>query len=175
MNRQSADPAQLQLSIIDLWAKQWFLLTAGDFESGDYNPMTVAWGSIGVMWGKPFAQVVVRPSRHTHDFMERHDTFTLCAFPAEQKKALTLCGTKSGRDLDKVAASGLTPIASSSIAAPGFDEAELIIECKRIYTDTMKPEQFEADFIEPEYKGSDYHTITFGQIMAVSATPDYLV
>ena len=64
-----------------LWADQWLVLTSGDFDIGSYNAMTVAWGGIGVMWEKPFVHVVVRPTRYTFGFMQRFDTFTLCAFP----------------------------------------------------------------------------------------------
>jgi flavin reductase (DIM6/NTAB) family NADH-FMN oxidoreductase RutF len=92
--------------------------------------MTVAWGSMGVMWGKPFAQVVVRPVRYTFEFMEQYDSFTLCAFPAEYRQTLLMLGTKSGRDGDKIAESGLTPVVSANVAAPGFAEAELIVELR---------------------------------------------
>jgi len=74
--------------------------------------MTISWGSFGVIWGKPMAMVVVRPSRHTYRFMEAGNSFTLCAFPGEYKDQLTLCGTRSGRALDKVKACGFTPIPS---------------------------------------------------------------
>ena len=83
------------------WANQWLLLTAGDFQQGHFNTMTVGWGSFGTMWSKPFAQVVVRPTRYTFEFMNTYDTFTLCGFPEQYKKALTLLGSKSGRDGDK--------------------------------------------------------------------------
>ena len=93
------------------WSDQWLLLTAGDFNKGTFNTMTVGWGSFGTMWKKPFVQVVVRPTRYTYEFMNSYDTFTLCGFPQEYKKALTVLGAKSGRDGDKIAEAGLTPIA----------------------------------------------------------------
>jgi flavin reductase (DIM6/NTAB) family NADH-FMN oxidoreductase RutF len=149
-----------------LWAKKWFLLTAGDFSQGDFNAMTVGWGSIGTMWGKPFAQLVVRPVRYTYGFMERYDTFTLCAFPDAYHRVLNLLGTRSGRDGDKIAESGLTPIASKRVAAPGFAEAELILECKKIYWDDMDPAHFLDPEIENNYPQKDYHRIYFGEILA---------
>jgi flavin reductase (DIM6/NTAB) family NADH-FMN oxidoreductase RutF len=156
-----------------IWLKQWLLLTAGDFESKKFNTMTVGWGSFGVMWNKPFAQVVVRPTRHTYEFMEAFDTFTLTAFPEEQRPALQLLGTRSGRDGDKIAEAGLTPEASSIIAAPGFAEADLVIECRKIYWDDMKPEQFLAPEIEKAYPGKDYHRIYYGEILAIRGTEAY--
>ncbi|MBN1349912.1 flavin reductase [candidate division KSB1 bacterium] len=164
---------KFHLKPADIWANQWLLLTAGDFRLGQFNTMTVGWGSFGVMWGKPFAQVVVRPTRYTYRFMERYETFTLTAFPAELQKALELLGSKSGRYSDKIAESGLTPIASHVVAAPGFSEAELIIECKKIYWDDFKPAQFLVPEIERNYPQKDYHRIYFGEIVALSGSSRY--
>ena len=150
-----------------LWAKQWLLLTSGDFGAGHSNTMTVGWGSLGTMWGRPFAQVVVRPSRYTYQFLERYDTFTLCAFPPAYHQALNLLGTKSGRDGDKVAEAGLTLVASTQVAAPGFAEAELILECQKIYWDDMEPAHFLDPGIEGHYPQRDYHRIYFGEIVAI--------
>ena len=114
MARQPIPFDDFRARVHHLWADQWLLLTSGDFAAGHFNAMTVAWGSLGVMWGKPFAQVVVRPVRYTYEFMERYDTFTLCAFAKAHRSQLSLLGSRSGRDGNKIAASGLTPVASSS-------------------------------------------------------------
>jgi flavin reductase (DIM6/NTAB) family NADH-FMN oxidoreductase RutF len=151
----------------DLWNNQWLLLTSGDYAGGHFNTMTVAWGSFGTMWKKPFAQIVVRPSRYTWEFTEKYDTFTLCAFPERYRPALQLLGSKSGRDSDKIAQSGLTPIASDKVAAPGFDEAELIVECRKIYYDDFKPQNFISDDIEKQYPLKDYHRLYFGEIETI--------
>jgi flavin reductase (DIM6/NTAB) family NADH-FMN oxidoreductase RutF len=156
-----------------LWAKQSLLLTAGDFAGGRFNTMTVGWGSLGTMWGKPFVQVVVRPIRYTYEFMERYDTFTLCAFPEDYHEALQLLGTRSGRYVDKIAEVGLTPIASTRVAAPSFAEAELIIECRKIYWDDMDPAHFLDPDIERNYPQKDYHRIYFGEIVAICGERSY--
>ena len=156
-----------------LWAKHWMVLTAGDFASGQFNSMAVGWGSFGAMWDRPFAQIVVRPVRYTYEFTERHDTFTLCAFPEEYRKAVALLGSKSGRDGDKISEAGLAPIASTQVAAPGFAEAELIIECRKIYIDDFDPTQFLDPQIEGFYPEKDYHRVYFGQILAVMAAASY--
>ena len=153
-----------------LWDKQWLLLTSGDFGAGRYNAMAVGWGSLGTMWGKPFAQVVVRPSRCTREFMERYDTFTLCAFPEERRKAVALLGSKSGRDGDKLAESGLTPEQSCVVAAPCFAEAELALECRKLYWQDMDAQNFLDPAIARNYPGKDYHRIYFGEIVAVTGT-----
>ncbi len=158
---------------VDLWSNKWLLLTSGDFEKKVFNTMTVGWGSLGVMWNKPFAQVVVRPTRYTHQFMDEYQTFTLCAFPEMYRRALKLMGSKSGRDGDKYAKSGLTPIAASTVAAPAFAEAELIIECQKIYWDDFKPEHFLARQIYANYPLKDYHRIYFGEIVAILGEGKY--
>lgn len=172
MKRESIPFDRLTMRIVNAWAHQWFLLAAGENKPGQYNVMTIAWGSFGVMWTKPFAMVVVRPTRHTYKFMEKNDGFTLSALPDAYKEALTLCGSKSGRDHDKIKDAKLTPINSSLVAAPGFDEAELIVECRKMYYDDFDPKHFLADFIAPNYN-NDYHRVYFGEIVAVSGTQKY--
>jgi flavin reductase (DIM6/NTAB) family NADH-FMN oxidoreductase RutF len=125
------------------------------------------------MWGKPFIQVVVRPVRYTYGFMEGYDTFTVSAFPPEDRKALELLGTKSGRDSDKIAQSGLTPIASTAVAAPSFAEAELVLECRKLYFDDMDPGRFVDPTIDQNYPKKDYHRIYFGELVAVLGEPKY--
>ena len=170
--RQPIELEHLVVKFHNLWANQWLLLTCGDFEKKDYNAMTVGWGSLGTMWGRPFAQVVVRPQRYTFEFMNRYDTFTLCVFPLAYHKALNLLGTKSGRQTDKIKESGLTPIPSSTIAAPSFAEAELILECQKIYWQDMDPSHFMAPYIAKLYN-QDYHRIYFGEIKAAFGEDQY--
>ena len=173
MARQAIPVGEFVVRTHHLWAEQWMILTSGDFAAGKFNSMAVGWGSLGTMWSKPFAQVVVRPGRYTHEFMERYDSFTLCAFAPQYRKAVTLLGTKSGRDGNKIAASGLTPVASSQVAAPGFAEAELVIECRKIYWQRMDPSGFVDGSIESNYPNRDYHTIYFGAIVAVMGEAKY--
>jgi flavin reductase (DIM6/NTAB) family NADH-FMN oxidoreductase RutF len=172
VRRDPLPPAELCLPSFSTWEPGWFLLTAGDFRSGAYNSMTVSWGALGVLWHKPLAMVVVRPQRYTREFLERFDTFSLCAFGAEHRPALELLGRKSGRDSDKMSECGLTPIALSAIASPGFDEAKLILECRKIYFDDLEPGHFLADYIAPNYRG-DFHRVYFGEVLAASGTPEY--
>jgi flavin reductase (DIM6/NTAB) family NADH-FMN oxidoreductase RutF len=172
MKRSPIPIARLQLHPFAIWEKRWFLLTSGDFTKGTFNTMTVAWGSLGTMWNLPFAQVVVRPVRHTFGFMERFDTFTLCGFPKQHRQALTLLGTTSGRDVDKIAASGLTPAAATRVAAPCFAEADLVIECRKMYWQDFDPAHFLNPHIEEQYPDKDYHRIYFGEVLALSAASE---
>ena len=158
---------KFQLKSIQLWLEQWMLLTAGDFSSDQFNTMTVAWGSIGAIWNKPFVQVVVRPTRYTYEFMEKYDTFSLCAFPEFYKNDLQILGTTSGRQGNKISRTNLNLKASKKIAAPSFKEAELIFECRKIYFDDIDPNHFLNASIDLNYPAKDYHRIYYGEILII--------
>jgi len=168
---EEIDAAQLQVRNAGIWLKQWLVLTSGTLD--DFNAMTVGWGSMGGMWGRPFVQVVVRPTRHTRRYMEQYPTFTLCAFPGRCREALTVLGTKSGRDSDKIAESGLTVVRSKLVEAPAYEEAELILECRKIYWQDMDPGHFLDPAIEENYPGKDYHRIYYGEIMRAAGEAAY--
>jgi flavin reductase (DIM6/NTAB) family NADH-FMN oxidoreductase RutF len=153
--------------VFKLWDKDWLALTSGDFSKNQFNAMTVAWGSFGIMWNKPFVMVVVRPTRHTFNFINQYDTFSLCAFPEENRKSLNILGTQSGRDMDKIMASGLTAIKLDKIAAPGYAEAELILQCKRIYWQDLDPSNFLEPSIENHYEKKDFHRMIFGKVLGI--------
>ena len=159
---------ELRLKSFSVFDDQWFLLTCGDLENHHYNSMTISWGSVGIMWNKPFVQVVVRPTRYTYEFMNQFPDFTLCAFPEDCRDALSLLGSESGRDGDKIARSGLTPQAGAQVKSPVFAEANLIFECRKMYSEVFRPEQFIDPAIERVYKNNDYHNIYFGEILAIS-------
>lgn len=161
---KEVDVRELTCKPVDLWMNQWFLLTSGTDE--DCNMMTVAWGSIGCMWSKPFVQIVVRPQRHTFGYLEKSDSFTLCAFPDKYRKALQTLGSTSGRDGDKLSKTDLTLRKSSKIAAPGYNEASLILECKIIFSQDFDPAGFKDASIESNYPNKDYHRVYFGEIVA---------
>lgn len=171
--RRPIDPAQLRVRIHDLFNNQWLLLTAGDFKAGRFNAMTVSWGSLGTMWNKPLAMAVVRPQRYTREFLETHDTFTLCAFRPAHRHALEILGSKSGRHGDKMAESGLTPVAATAVDAPVYDEAELALECRKTHWQDLDPAGFLSPAIAANYLKKDYHRIYFGEIVAVTGTDAY--
>jgi flavin reductase (DIM6/NTAB) family NADH-FMN oxidoreductase RutF len=164
---------ELRLPVFTSWNDDSFLLTSGDFASGQYNPMTVGWGAFGCMWSKPMALVVVRPHRYTYGFMEKHSDFTLCHLPPEHQDKLDYCGSHSGRKGNKVAGCGLTPIASRRVSAPGFAEADLIIECRKMYFDDFDPDHFLAGFIAGNYPAKDYHRLYLGEMRAVFGSDRY--
>ncbi len=167
MIREPITNQEFILRSISAWDDGWFLLTSGDYKKGQYNTMTISWGSIGMIWSKPFVQVVVRPTRHTYGFIQTFPDFTLCAFDEKHREAMRLLGTKSGRDFDKIASSKLTLIASKKVAAPAFAEANLVIECKKVYQSPFNPVHFIDPEIEKCYSESDYHTCYYGEILFI--------
>jgi flavin reductase (DIM6/NTAB) family NADH-FMN oxidoreductase RutF len=163
----------LSILPVHLFHRKWFLLSAGDFRAGDWNCMTVSWGGLGNMWNKPFALVVVRPTRYTARFMEKWPSFTLSAFPEIHRRKLSYCGSHSGREGDKAKAAGFTAVASRLVSAPSFEQAELILECRKSYFSDMDPGHFIDPSTEGHYPAKDYHRLYFGEIVAVSGTAEY--
>jgi len=164
---------ELVLPSVDVWFKRWFVLTAGNMEK--FNSMTVAWGSIGGMWEMPFVQVVVRPTRYTFGFMNEFDTFTLCSFPAKYRKDLAIIGSKSGRDGDKIALTKLTPMKSTAVATPCFKEADLAIECRKIYWQDLDDRNFLSAKIAAQYPQMDFHRVFFGEILRIRGSREFRI
>lgn len=156
-------PKQLNENPFKLVGTDWMLITAGNINS--YNTMTASWGGFGVLWNKNIAFCVVRPSRYTYGFMEKADTFTLSFFDDSHREALSFCGSHSGRDCDKAAATGLTAIESES-GSVYFDQARLVVECKKLYFQDIIPEHFiDADLDGKNYASKDYHRMYVGEIV----------
>jgi flavin reductase (DIM6/NTAB) family NADH-FMN oxidoreductase RutF len=147
-----------------LIADDWMLITAGNLAK--FNTMTASWGTLGELWKRKIAICFVRPTRHTYGFMENSDTFTLSFFGEEHRKALDFCGTKSGRDVDKIAATGLTPIEWKNQAVY-FEQARLVLVCRKVYQQDLDPKLFLDPSIETNYPKKDYHRVYIGGILQV--------
>lgn len=155
-----SEQANKALSVL----KEGAFLTAGDREK--CNVMTIAWGSIGFMWGKPVFTVMVRPSRFTYQFMEKGGEFTVSLPLSGMREALGVCGSKSGRDIDKVQAAGLALQAAKKVATPVVAGCGLYYECKVVYKYAMEPQQLNQDLRGQCYKDGDYHVVYAGEIVA---------
>ena len=151
---ETVDIYTLQTSAPELFGKKWALLTAGN--AGRFNPMTVSWGTLGELWSRPVVTVYVRPSRYTYGLMEQGEYFTLSFLGTEHRSALQLCGSRSGRDLDKVQAAGLTPLEMEH-GAMAFREAELILVCRKLYRHDIVPGNFTDSAVAESYGGVDFH------------------
>ena len=170
MGFKRIDPKELQLSPAKLFLKDWALLTAGGVEK--HNCMTIGWGGLGVLWGMPAATVYVRPERLTWSYMNESDGFTVCAFDESWREKLVLCGTKSGRDVDKDALCGLTPAAAENGAAY-YEEARLVLVCRKIYSQDLDAERILDERGAKVYtEGAQLHRMYVGEIVEVLIKED---
>lgn len=162
-------PVELQTltpEVLKVFGAQPPLLTAGD--KGGCNTMTIGWCQLGRLWNLPVCTVYVRPERYTYSYMENSDYFTVSVMPADRQKDVAFCGSHSGRDVDKIAACGLT-VRYGAGDAPFFDEAEWVLVCRKIYVQDMDPSgvlETAGDTIRSYYgaKGG-WHRIYTGQVV----------
>lgn len=155
------DPKSLDLNAFSAIGEKWMLITAGTKEK--CNTMTASWGALGVLWGAPMATVYIRPQRYTKQFVDENEYFTLSFFPEQYRQQLSLCGTKSGREVDKGKECGFT-VAEGEGGAPYFEQAELVLVCRKRMAVPMDPAAMPEDVKEKWYEG-DYHTMYWGEIV----------
>ena len=163
-NFKTIDPSAIADNAFKLIGKDWALVTSGSRES--FNTMTVSWGGVGIMWNKPVAFTFIRPQRYTFGFLEKNGMFTMSFFDEEYRKALQICGTKSGRDIDKVKETGLTP-AFTDDGVPYFEEARLVLVCKKLYAQDLNEESIIEEAVKSNYSGDDYHRMYVSEIVSV--------
>ncbi len=152
-NFSEIKPKELQNNAISLIGDSWMLVSAGnlsDISNTSWNTMTANWGGLGFLWNKPVAFVFIRTERFTYEFTEKEDTMSLSFFAEEYKTALQFCGTKSGRDFNKANETGLTPIELENKSV-GFSQANIILECKKLYCDMINRESFTNFDVEGAY------------------------
>ena len=154
---------ELKENAVSLFDDRWTLITAGSKES--YNTMTASWGAMGELWNKDVCFCFIRPQRYTYEFTEREEYFTLSFFSEKYRQALTYCGSKSGRDVDKAKETGLTPVSVGSSVT--FEEAEIVLLCKKVAFQDINPEGFTDPSIDSAcYPGKDYHRMYIGEIVS---------
>ena len=137
---------QKDYNVFDLFQNQWALVTAGGPD--DFNSCTLGWGSLGTIWTRSgdrgsIVTLYLHPSRDTTDFLLKNDQFTVSFFPERYRKALTIMGSVSGRDHDKPAESGLTPVAMGDSVT--YEEAELTFLCRKIYQHMFSKEDLAGE------------------------------
>jgi len=157
-------PEKLNENVFQLLGKDWMLITAGTIDA--YNTMTASWGGMGVLWNRNVCYIVVRPQRHTFSFLEKNDYFTLSFFHEKYRDVLKFCGARSGRDVNKAAETGITPMETGNNAVY-FGEARIVIECKIIYYQDINPNNFIDPSIAKNYPQEDYHRMYIGEIVSV--------
>jgi flavin reductase (DIM6/NTAB) family NADH-FMN oxidoreductase RutF len=154
---------KLDENAMDLIGNEWMLVGAGNMEKG-FNMMTASWGGLGYLWNKPVSFIFVRPQRYTHTFTEREDYYTLTFFEEQHRSILQKMGSVSGRNFDKMKESGLTPFTTDN-GSIGFKEARLIIECRKLYQNSIQEGGFkDSTLAQKMYPGKDFHTMYVGEI-----------
>ena len=148
---------------LKLIGKDWMLITVQDGEGA--NAMTASWGCMGVLWNKPVAVCFIRPQRYTYGLAENEDRMSLAFFGEGYRDALSLCGSKSGRDCDKLSLAGLT--VSDVDGVPVIDQASTVIIGKKLYADDLKEDNFVDKAMLDNYKSKDFHRIYVLEIQKV--------
>lgn len=156
------DLFSIKTNSFQLIGNEWMLLTAGNIDS--FNTMTANWGGLGVLWHKNVCFCFVRPTRFTYQFFEKSGAFTVSFFEERYRNVLEYCGSHSGRDVNKIAETGLTPV-KGSLDTVFFQEARLIFVCKKIYFQDIIPGNFIDQEIHKNYPLKDYHRMYIGEIV----------
>lgn len=154
---------ELLLNPFTMINKDWMLVTAGDKEA--HNTMTVSWGGLGEIWGHYASTIYIRPGRYTKEFLDAKEYFSLSIFDETHRDALNLCGKKSGRNINKDEATGLTALFDAK--APYYQEAKLVFICRKVFHQEMNPENILEAGLEKFYPEKDYHHIYIGEITEV--------
>lgn len=161
--KELASIKEVKENLVKLISDDWALVSAGDRDK--WNTMTISWGAVGELWGKDVVFAFIRPQRYTKEFMDREDYFTVSFFDERYKDALKICGSKSGRDCDKINMAGLTPSFDGEAVYPA--EARLVIKCRKIAVQKMDNSGFIDNSIESNYRSGDYHFVYIGEIEKV--------
>jgi flavin reductase (DIM6/NTAB) family NADH-FMN oxidoreductase RutF len=155
---EAQDISQNPFILID---EDWFLLSAGNLNA--FNTMTASWGGMGILWNKPVVFCFVRPQRYTYQFMESNEFFTMSFFDERHREALNFCGKVSGRQLDKMKATGLKPFESPA-GSIFYEQSKLMLECRKLYFSDIIPEHFLVETINKNYPKKDYHRMYIGEV-----------
>lgn len=159
-------PDKIPGNIIKMLTDDWMLVTAGNDQK--FNMMTASWGGLGHLYNKPVAFCFINPARYTHQLLDNGDTYTLTFYTETYRDVLKYCGSHSGKDGDKVQATGLTPITTPN-GSKAFDEAWLIIECRKLISQPIYPNAMHDAKLKQEWEGKQTHTMYIGEIIGVWA------
>ena len=161
--RSAAGPFDLYHETINQLAGNGILLLAGD----PPNPMTIGWGTIGEIWHMPIFTVLVRPTRYTFGLMEKAKDFTICILPDGFNNHLAICGTKSGRDMDKIRVCGFSLEKSTDVGTPYISQSLIHYECRIVHKHRLDPATLDPAINEKYYQTKDWHMVYYGEILGV--------
>ncbi len=142
-------------------------LLLGAYDSvGKANIMTIGWGTLGIVWGVPIWSVLVRPSRYTYDCIEHSGAFAVNVPTEAMAPACGICGTLSGRDIDKFTECNLTAEKAQTVSAPIVAECPIVYECQVVADNDLLPPKIAAEIIDGYYPQGDFHRVYFGKVLA---------
>lgn len=157
---------EFSTEIFSQFDKKWALLTAGNMEK--FNTMTISWGGLGTLWGKPVATVYVRKTRYTHEFMDGSEYFTISFYPEEYKALLGTLGSKSGRDMDKMHLEELTAKAAGGSVT--FEQANVTIVCRKLFCQELSVENMAKEVADRFYSKDATHDMYIGEVVDIIKT-----
>lgn len=169
-NFKEIKPTELTENPFKMIGTDWLLVTAEN--DNKCNMMTASWGGLGIMWNKPVAFTFIRPQRYTFGMLESGEYYSLCVLNDSYRNTLKLCGTKSGRDIDKIKETGLTVEHIDGV--PYFKEAETVLICKKLYAQNLNSESLIEKSLTSNYnaEGTDYHKMYINEIVKVLVKND---
>jgi len=151
-------------NIFETIGERGMLIVGG--KPGSYNMMTATWGGFGVVWNEPAAFLFVRPSRYTHEFLLAYPSLSVVFLPEGYEHILQICGSQSGRHIDKMRLEGLTPVDLGGVV--GFEEASLVISCETMYRQPLEASALQREDIKRAfYQNGDYHDLFLAKILGV--------
>lgn len=171
MKKQRIDYTDYANDITKALKKGIFLTTkAGE----KVNSMVIGWGHVGQVWNLPVFIAYVRDSRYTREMLDQNPEFTInVPIGDEDKNAFSICGSKSGRDMDKINEAGLTLVPPEVISVPGIKEFPLTLECKVLYRQEENVSALPADIQKKFYSiETGPHILYFGQILSAYMIED---
>jgi flavin reductase (DIM6/NTAB) family NADH-FMN oxidoreductase RutF len=154
---------EFRTDIFSQFDQTWGLVTAGSADA--FNTMTISWGGLGTLWGKSVATFYIRTSRYTHEFVENSDYFTVSFYPESFKKTLGILGSRSGRNMDKMHDSGLTPRVLDH--GMTFAEAEVTLVCRKLFKAALPIENIPEDIVKSHYQDGDWHDMYIGEVVEI--------
>ncbi len=147
-------------------------LLLGSYDANNRaNAMTIGWGALGNSWGMPVWTVLVRPSRYTFECIERTGAFSVLVPPRDLARACGLCGSKSGREMDKLSELGLRARPGDEVKAPLIDACPIQYECTVVQAHDMDPGRLNPEIADSAYANGDFHRVYWGRIDVVHIDP----
>lgn len=163
MNFKKFEKTDIKRNVFENFDDDWMLVSAGT--ESNYNTMTASWGGIGFIWTKPVFYLLIRKNRYTLEFLENNEVFTCAYFEEKYKDALMVCGSKSGKDGDKVKEAGLNVTSVPEYDAVTFKESKNTFVCKKVLHQPLEEECFDDLDIRKEfYNGEEDHVLFIGTI-----------